>query len=299
MTERDQDRVVSTDRDRFEWMEIVLRFSTLTDAQKCVAARLALHLNGKTLRCNPPIDLLMKGTALKERSVQNAISTLETEGLLRRQGGGGRGRSWNYQLVIPRDRADSAETVHVDAPFEGQEETPQGGAPFAEKVHYGAENGARPRAKRCTAVRHNMKNKKNTESEVRRSFEKWWLIFPTRVAKGDAWKAYERIIRTGLATPEELEQGAQRYEIERRGQNPKYTKHPANWLIGECWADEGASASVRSMASSSEDWDRRVASFQQRSYWPSAFGPAPGLAGCRAPSEILERHGYAMKEAAA
>jgi hypothetical protein len=53
------------------------------------------------------------------------------------------------------------------------------------------------------------------------------------------------------------------------------------------------------MASSSEDWDRRVASFQQRSYWPSAFGPAPGLAGCRAPSEILERHGYAMKEAAA
>ncbi|OKO71893.1 hypothetical protein AC630_31760 [Bradyrhizobium sp. AS23.2] len=32
--------------------------------------------------------------------------------------------------------------------------------------------------------------------------------------------------------------GAMRYAAERTGQDPKFTKHPATWLNGECWKDE-------------------------------------------------------------
>jgi len=38
--------------------------------------------------------------------------------------------------------------------------------------------------------------------------------------------------------------GAQRYAVERQGQPPKYTKHPATWLNGGCWEDDPPGAAV-------------------------------------------------------
>jgi hypothetical protein len=37
-----------------------------------------------------------------------------------------------------------------------------------------------------------------------------------------------------------------RYAAERAGQPPKYTKHPATWLKGGCWADEPTNPSNNS-----------------------------------------------------
>jgi hypothetical protein len=69
-------------------------------------------------------------------------------------------------------------------------------------------------------------------------FEAWWSPYPRKVAKGAARKAYRKIVDGHRATPAELLAGCRRYAAERDGQDPRYTKHPATWLNGECWKDE-------------------------------------------------------------
>jgi hypothetical protein len=69
-------------------------------------------------------------------------------------------------------------------------------------------------------------------------FEDWWRQYPRKRAKEAARRAYERVLRRGLATREELLAGAMRYAAEQTGRDPNFTKFPANWLNGGCWQDE-------------------------------------------------------------
>src|SRR5258708_14797086 len=59
------------------------------------------------------------------------------------------------------------------------------------------------------------------EGSISKSFEEeFWPFYPKRVSKGAARKAYERIIKSNLATVEELKLGAMRYAHDRTGQDP-------------------------------------------------------------------------------
>jgi hypothetical protein len=75
------------------------------------------------------------------------------------------------------------------------------------------------------------------------SFQEFWSVYPRRVAKESARRAFERALNAGAA-PETLIAGAKRYAIERAGQEPRYTKHPATWLNAGCWEDEAPGAPV-------------------------------------------------------
>jgi hypothetical protein len=87
------------------------------------------------------------------------------------------------------------------------------------------------------------------EGSISKSFEKeFWPFYPKRVSKGAARKAYERIIKSNLATVEELKLGAMRYAHDRTGQDDKFTKHAATWLNQECWTDEPVPQSAASSA---------------------------------------------------
>jgi hypothetical protein len=68
-------------------------------------------------------------------------------------------------------------------------------------------------------------------------FARFWSVYPKRVAKDAARKAWDRRINDGV-DPEMMIRGAQRYAVERQGQDPKYTKHPATWINAGCWEDE-------------------------------------------------------------
>lgn len=70
------------------------------------------------------------------------------------------------------------------------------------------------------------------------SFEIWYQVYPKKVAKFDAAKAYGKVLKSGLATTEVLLAGATRYAAERAGEPAKFTKHPATWLNSGCWMDE-------------------------------------------------------------
>jgi hypothetical protein len=75
------------------------------------------------------------------------------------------------------------------------------------------------------------------------AFERFWAVYPRRVAKEAARKAFAKAVANGTAV-ETLIAGAQRYAAERKDQDPKYTKHPATWLNGGCWEDELPGAPV-------------------------------------------------------
>jgi hypothetical protein len=65
-------------------------------------------------------------------------------------------------------------------------------------------------------------------------FEEFWGVFPRKVGKGAARKAYVKALVR--ATHAEILVGAKRYAASKP--DPDYTKHPTTWLNADCWLDE-------------------------------------------------------------
>jgi hypothetical protein len=218
-----------THAEHFRWMQAVLAVpnSTFTHAQKTVLVRLALHLNLKTGRCDPSIETIAAGAAVSPRAAQATLATAQQLGWLTRLCGGGRGNTNSYSLHQGKTVA-TEETLHSSAPFAK--------TLYGETVNGGAQKGAPPRRKPRTAVHPNTENKKNTNSDE--DFARWYAVYPKHRSRATARKAFERAVKVGKATVDELIAGATRYAAERQGQDGQYTKNPATWLNGECWADE-------------------------------------------------------------
>jgi len=67
-------------------------------------------------------------------------------------------------------------------------------------------------------------------------FDEFWRSYPRKVAKGAARKAFAAALKkTDAAT---LIAGAARYGGATAQTEPRFIKHPASWLNGECWNDE-------------------------------------------------------------
>jgi hypothetical protein len=77
----------------------------------------------------------------------------------------------------------------------------------------------------------------------REDFEEFWRAYPKRVAKEAARRAFAAAMKRGL-DPAVLIAGAERYAVERAGQEARFTKHPATWLNAGCWEDEPPGAPV-------------------------------------------------------
>lgn len=67
-------------------------------------------------------------------------------------------------------------------------------------------------------------------------FEVFWREAPRKIGKGQAQRAYKTARKT--ADAETLLAAIKRFAELRRGQEERFTKHPATWLNGECWLDE-------------------------------------------------------------
>ena len=65
-------------------------------------------------------------------------------------------------------------------------------------------------------------------------FEEFWAVYPRKVAKGAARKAYRNALNR--ATVEEILAGAKRYSASKP--EPQFTAHPATWLNADRWLDE-------------------------------------------------------------
>jgi hypothetical protein len=74
-----------------------------------------------------------------------------------------------------------------------------------------------------------------TETDKRKDFDQFWKIYPLKVGKGAALKAFLKAIRTTDANI--IIKGAQRYKLDPN-RSQAYTAHAATWLNAHRWLDE-------------------------------------------------------------
>jgi hypothetical protein len=103
---------IGSTQDRHNWIAAMMLDTRLGDRDKTILTRLALHLNLKTGRCDPTVDLLALETSIpgKEetarRMVRRSVAQAERVGWIERTGrhsGSRLNRSNAYRLTIPGD----------------------------------------------------------------------------------------------------------------------------------------------------------------------------------------------------
>ena len=85
-------------------------------------------------------------------------------------------------------------------------------------------------------------------------FNEFWKIYPRRVGKLDAEKAFIRATRRFEV--DEILEGAKKFAQMKLGEEIKFIPHPATWLNQGRWMDEYPDESKPSY---SEHWNRIVA----------------------------------------
>lgn len=68
------------------------------------------------------------------------------------------------------------------------------------------------------------------------AFEEFWGVCPRKVGKGKAKKLFDKACEA--VSSQALIDAMRRYAATRKGEEPKYTAHPATWLHQERWNDE-------------------------------------------------------------
>lgn len=109
------------------------------------------------------------------------------------------------------------------------------------------------------------------------SFDDFWAVYPRRIAKLTARKAWDKALKH--SPEQEILDGARRYAVERRDEDRQFTKHPATWLNGGCWMDEpGSNRTERVNLQDLADELRASNDRQHRASAPDFFtdaGPQP------------------------
>lgn len=92
--------------------------------------------------------------------------------------------------------------------------------------------------KRPSNTRNNTTNNKDINN-ISAEFETLWALYPRKIGKPKALKAYEKARKNG-ATFDKVKQGIEAYnrQIEALKTNAEYIKHGSTWFNNEGWNDE-------------------------------------------------------------
>lgn len=242
--------------DRDNWMRAVL-VADLPDAAVRVAMTIALHLRVSTGRCDPAYATLASCSRVSERSVYRLVALLEHAGWIAIQRTRGR-HSNQYVLLNPAKTESGLSAANPDTSDRVNPDTSDNPTlpnrasnpanmladkkrRTAKRTTKGRESDSPPpvaaRDSKRSPAKKTPAARPVVKSELGDSFERFWAIYPRRVAKEAARKAWAKATERGV-DPETLVMAARRYAGERAGQDPRYTKHPATWLNGGCWEDE-------------------------------------------------------------
>lgn len=79
-------------------------------------------------------------------------------------------------------------------------------------------------------------------------FDTFWSLYPRRIGKGAAQKAWNRAVDAMKVNPELIVQGAKAYAAAKRGTDIQYVAHPSTWLNQQRWLDDHTTSSVEADA---------------------------------------------------
>ncbi len=82
--------------------------------------------------------------------------------------------------------------------------------------------------------------KRTGKEDYKPDYLEWYALYPKKAGKFEASKSYAKIIKSNVASHEDLIAGVKRYagHIKAYKTEDKYIKGPAVWLNGRHWEDE-------------------------------------------------------------
>ena len=198
---------------------LAMKQQGLKPATKIVLYWLADHHNGETGKCFPSLARLCKVTEMGKTALVGHLDTLEKLGLierLRKYDDNGAFKSTDYVLTLKDDTL----VRNTDNPC--SDFTP----PLVRNAN-------------TNLVSNNLGSKPYTSSkddEVNYYFDQLWEMYPRKVGKGQARKAY--VTASKKIDFFDLLPKLEAYVSTLDGKDKQYMPHLATWLNGERWADE-------------------------------------------------------------
>lgn len=208
---------------------LAMKQQGLKPATKIVLYWLADHHNGETLKCYPSIKRLADCCEMSEQSVRNHLKELERLKLIQWSPyycDDGRQTSNNYYFLFKDDGTVGGMKCYK--------------APSRKQQGEGTKSvGGRVQNFDPNLVRKNLGSKLYTSSkddEVNYYFDQLWEMYPRKVGKGQARKAY--VTASKKIDFFDLLPKLEAYVSTLDGKDKQYMPHLATWLNGERWADE-------------------------------------------------------------
>ena len=193
-------------------------------ATKIVLYWIADHHNSETDACFPSLATLSDECEMSKRAVQAHIDTLSYAGLIerveRKRGNGSR-TSNGYRLNLTKQAWQNLPP------------------PIAESARAPMQN--------LPALNLGTNNLGNITSKNMSIFDDLWQIYPKKVGKGTAKKAFAKAMTK--ATADQIEHSLAVFVRAWGNQDKKFMPHLATWLNGERWDDEIQEASLQDMSS--------------------------------------------------
>ena len=193
-------------------------------ATKIVLYWIADHHNSETDACFPSLATLSDECEMSKRAVQAHIDTLSYAGLIerveRKRGNGSR-TSNGYRLNLTKQAWQNLPP------------------PIAESARAPMQN--------LPALNLGTNNLGNITTKNMSIFDDLWQIYPKKVGKGTAKKAFAKAMTK--ATADQIEHSLAVFVRAWGNQDKKFMPHLATWLNGERWDDEIQEASLQDMSS--------------------------------------------------
>ncbi|UVK62583.1 helix-turn-helix DNA binding domain protein [Arthrobacter phage TaylorSipht] len=198
---------------------------------------LADHADDYGRNARPSVGLLADYARCSMRSVQRKLRTLEDCGLI-----------WpGDQRSVEHLRSDRRPVVYDLALYgvtvshaakNGVTENAGRGAKLDQTGCQAGPNGATRLADR-TVLEPSLNRPVEPSLLNSADFEAFWAVYPRRVARAAALKAWAKAVKETPA--EEIVAGARRY-AEDPNREAQFTAYPATWLNGGRWSDEAMPA---------------------------------------------------------
>ena len=195
---------------------LAMKQQGLKPATKIVLYWLADHHNGTTGLCIPSQKRLAELCEMTDRSVRTHLDTLQTLGLIQvieRKRDNGSQTSNEYKLLF--------EAQNLPTPMENISSPPMQNFPT---LNLGINNLGKET------------NNSSSNDEVDYYFDQLWSLYPRKVGKGQARKAFKAASKK--ADFYDLLPKLMDYVQTLEGKDKQFIPHLATWLNGERWEDE-------------------------------------------------------------
>ena len=229
---------------KLAWLEQVASDVELSLLSRVIAMIIGLrYLNRDTGDAWPGTETLAEDIGRGRTQVHEALGSLADRGHLEiTTTSGGKGQTNRYRPILKGPNPSENRTKPFGNPNPSEKQTlrKSGTNPSENRTKpFGNPKGnpyeepyEEPIEGECLSPPLSRPSKITDDAE----FESFWRVYPRKEAKGAARRAFAKARKS--VELDVLVAGATRYAGDRSHENPKYTKHPATWLNGECWADE-------------------------------------------------------------